>query len=211
MKKRDIPSIVHKNETKNKIMDVATKMFAERGYDSVALSDIADAVGIKIASIYNHYKVKQDIMDDILLRFETVYRDYIDWQSAQLASAKTLDEVMDILFNEEFIELQDPTTHFDISFVIKEQHKFESARELAFELFHEFTIDRLKEDLEKLIDKKILPPSDTEPIARMFMYHVLVGNDMRVHELSGIKLPVDCKEMYAKLKLIMRALLGRGY
>lgn len=52
--------------TKKKIFDVSIDLFSQYGYDRVSIRQIAGKVGIKESSIYNHYKSKESIMDDIL-------------------------------------------------------------------------------------------------------------------------------------------------
>ena len=51
--------------TREKIMDAAIVMFSETGYDKVSMRDIAKVVGIKAASIYNHFPSKRDILTSI--------------------------------------------------------------------------------------------------------------------------------------------------
>lgn len=52
--------------TKEKIFDVSIDLFSQYGYDGVSIRRIAGEVGIKESSIYNHYKSKETIMDEIL-------------------------------------------------------------------------------------------------------------------------------------------------
>jgi AcrR family transcriptional regulator len=52
-------------ETKERILDAAIDLFAERGYDRVSVRDIAAAVGIKESSIYKHYAGKDEILEKI--------------------------------------------------------------------------------------------------------------------------------------------------
>ena len=46
--------------TKDKILNEALKLFSQKGYSAVHLSEIAKAVNIKTPSLYKHYKSKQD-------------------------------------------------------------------------------------------------------------------------------------------------------
>ena len=46
---------ISQNDTKKRIRDTALKLFAERGYAGVSVSDIAVGVGIKAPSLYKHY------------------------------------------------------------------------------------------------------------------------------------------------------------
>lgn len=57
-------------DTKEKILNEALALFSVKGYDGVSMSDIADVVGIKAASIYKHYSGKEDIFSTIVQRFE---------------------------------------------------------------------------------------------------------------------------------------------
>lgn len=54
---------------KEKILRVSIELFAQRGYTSVTLREIAAVVGIKASSIYNHFESKEAILDEILLFF----------------------------------------------------------------------------------------------------------------------------------------------
>lgn len=55
--------------TKEKILEESLKLFAEKGYSSVYVGEIAQAVGIKAPSLYKHYKNKQDIFDSCIKVF----------------------------------------------------------------------------------------------------------------------------------------------
>lgn len=59
--------------TKSRILDAALTSFAEKGYHSVSVAQIADAVGIKAPSLYKHYKSKRDIFDGILAEMQLRY------------------------------------------------------------------------------------------------------------------------------------------
>lgn len=52
--------------TKEKITEQALTLFAQKGYKGTSVKNIADAVGIKDASLYNHFKSKQEIFDSIV-------------------------------------------------------------------------------------------------------------------------------------------------
>lgn len=52
--------------TKEKITKEALTLFSKQGYKGTSVKNIADAVGIKDASLYNHFKSKQEIFDSIV-------------------------------------------------------------------------------------------------------------------------------------------------
>lgn len=59
--------------TKQRILDEALTLFAEKGYGNVYVGQIAEAVGIKAPSLYKHYKSKQDIFNAILDEMKSRY------------------------------------------------------------------------------------------------------------------------------------------
>lgn len=52
--------------TRERIVEAAFALFAERGYHAVSVRDIAAVVGIKDASLYNHFSGKQALFDAIV-------------------------------------------------------------------------------------------------------------------------------------------------
>lgn len=53
-------------DTKRRILEKALELFSARGYDSVSVGEIAQAVGIKAPSLYNHFPGKRAIFDAIV-------------------------------------------------------------------------------------------------------------------------------------------------
>ena len=52
--------------TKERIIQEALTLFAEKGYQGTSVKNIADAVGIKDSSLYKHFKSKKEIFDTIV-------------------------------------------------------------------------------------------------------------------------------------------------
>lgn len=51
-----------------KILKIASTLFSQRGYSAVSMRDLAEALGIKAASIYNHVHSKQEILSLIIIK-----------------------------------------------------------------------------------------------------------------------------------------------
>ncbi len=54
--------------TAERILDVAEEVFADKGFDGATLRDVADGVGIRIPSLYNHYDSKESLYAAVLER-----------------------------------------------------------------------------------------------------------------------------------------------
>ena len=53
-------------DTKQRILEKSLELFASKGYDAVSVGEIAEAVGIRAPSLYNHFPGKQAIFDAIV-------------------------------------------------------------------------------------------------------------------------------------------------
>lgn len=58
--------MMKQEDTKQRILDKALELFSARGYDAVSVGEIAEAVGIRAPSLYNHFPGKQAIFDAIV-------------------------------------------------------------------------------------------------------------------------------------------------
>ncbi len=56
-----------KTSRKNKIITVAATLFKKKGYSAVTMRDLAEALDIKAASLYNHIHSKQEILSTIII------------------------------------------------------------------------------------------------------------------------------------------------
>ena len=54
-----------KGNTKQEILEAALDLFSVQGYEATSISQIADAVGIRKASLYSHFGSKQEILDTL--------------------------------------------------------------------------------------------------------------------------------------------------
>jgi AcrR family transcriptional regulator len=63
--------------TEQLVREAALTLFAQRGYHGTALRDIANEVGIRTPSLYNHIESKQELLRGILLTTtEQVWSDF---------------------------------------------------------------------------------------------------------------------------------------
>ncbi|MBP2651685.1 MAG: TetR family transcriptional regulator [Firmicutes bacterium] len=80
--------------TAQKIQQVALKLFAEKGYDATALSEIATKTGIKKPSIYAHFPGKMElflaIVKNISHDYQACWTDALE-QSVNLPADKQLE------------------------------------------------------------------------------------------------------------------------
>ena len=210
MKNRDIPVSGYDNETKNRILDEATRLFAINGVGAVSMRDIAKVSETQISTIYYYYESKELLLEDVLSRFEKGYRHYFNWLKEANMKADSLEELMDNMFNKELLKMLNPMGCLGMSLAIKEHHHSAAARKRFFELFLEYSIACMQSDFDSLAEKGIIPHSNTKVVAAIFMFCIMAGNDIRIHEYTGVKTPVDCMEFYDDLKKFLTSALEKG-
>ena len=62
---------LEKTTTRQKILDSATQLFAIKGYTETTIRELAAVVGVKEASIYNHFPSKNAILECILEEYSS--------------------------------------------------------------------------------------------------------------------------------------------
>jgi len=66
------------SSTRDRLLTAATKLFAERGYGMTSMRDIARATRMRVASLYHHFKSKDDLYHEVLDREQSKIRELIN-------------------------------------------------------------------------------------------------------------------------------------
>jgi len=72
---RSFVQVEPRGQRAEEILDTACQLMAERGFDGVGMRAIAEAVGIREASLYNHFRSKEEMLYEICLRVSKHYND----------------------------------------------------------------------------------------------------------------------------------------
>ena len=84
-----------KASKKNIILLRASAMFREKGFPATSMRDLAEAVGIEAASLYNHIQSKSEILQEIVFRIANecnVHLESLD--DSQLGSTKKIESLI---------------------------------------------------------------------------------------------------------------------
>ena len=72
--------------TRDRILEVAARLFVERGFDATTVRDIAAVVEISNPSLYHHFSSKSAILEELLA--EPLRRSHTAAQEASLLSGR---------------------------------------------------------------------------------------------------------------------------
>ena len=83
-----VATVTEQRSTPDRILDAAEDLFAEKGYSATSLGDVADRVGIRSPSLYNHFRNKEALYQAVLERLLTDFSAPLE----QLASEPVTQE-----------------------------------------------------------------------------------------------------------------------
>lgn len=107
---------MEKGNTKQEILEAALDLFSTQGFEATSVLQIADAVGIRKASLYSHFASKQEILESLMTQVLEQYNKHsifihTDWDNAAFAEAKqnlSAEEVEQLVFTQIRYILHDP-------------------------------------------------------------------------------------------------------
>ncbi|MGN0818445.1 MAG: TetR/AcrR family transcriptional regulator [Candidatus Coproplasma sp.] len=101
-----------KGNTKRDILNAALNLFSTQGYEATSISQIANAVGVRKASLYSHFKSKQAVLDElknqVLEEYEKKSVFAKSKQNTDGAYPKTCNEVVLVVKSQINYILHDP-------------------------------------------------------------------------------------------------------
>jgi AcrR family transcriptional regulator len=78
-----------RTDTRIQLQAVALELFAERGYDSTSLREIAERLNITKAAVYYHFRSKDEILVSLIMDFLDRLDDLASWGETQPRNADT--------------------------------------------------------------------------------------------------------------------------
>ena len=139
-------------DTKQKILDKALELFSSRGYDAVSVGEIAQAVGIKAPSLYNHFPSKQAIFDALV---ESVAAQY----------TRDTDQIS--------IHVQNAPQDIPVFTAITEDALYEKVRQIFEYSLHNETIRRFRRmmTIEQFRSPELAALYSRRYVGRVLDYH----------------------------------------
>lgn len=117
--------------TRDRILNEALTLFSENGYDGTSVEEIAEKVGIKAPSLYNHFKGKEDILNALIDSAETRYEESFGSEKHIGMLPDSKDEFIRITLKKVSFTMRDTMIKKIRKFLVQEQFRNERLAEIT--------------------------------------------------------------------------------
>lgn len=165
--------------TKEKILDTALIMFAEKGYEGTNMREIAESLGLVKSSLYKHFESKEDIWNNLIYRIEIYYSDNLGSSDNMPKSPKSLKELKAQTLNMINFTMHDERIILIRKILHSEQFRDNRVKGLATDhfitrlekIFTKIFTDMMEDGLLKKDDPSLLAFEYTTPITALIHLH----------------------------------------
>ena len=174
--------MAEKGNTRQEILDAALDLFSTQGYEATSISQIAEAVGIRKASLYSHFENKQAILDSLTQVILEQYEKHsifarADWKDPAFTKDKedmTPETAVAMVIGQIRYILHDPQIKRARKMLTIEQFRNEQMSELQTKQNYTNVMHFFTGLIKFLIGRGILADNDPEAMAAQFCLPISV-------------------------------------
>lgn len=171
---------MERGNTKEQIIAVALDLFSVNGYEATSISQIADAVGIRKASLYSHFANKQDILDTLVDELTREFDQHsifarADWDDPAFTEDKkgmTLEAIGAMVKGQIRYNIHDPKISKVRKLLTIEQFQNETLKRIQSKQSYEDVLKYNTGLIRFLIREGILREEDPEIMASQFAWPI---------------------------------------
>lgn len=165
--------------TKEKIMQVAMKLFSEEGFDAVSVRRIASEVGIVNSALYKHFKSKMDILKEII---EDAKKRFLNECSTLDLDVQSVEDVKKICFTMFSYNVNDDWIVMFRRLLLIEQYKMPELKAIYKEFFIDQRVKFQSELFKAFMEQGLMKENDPyclaiELYSPFYMYHLYNMDD----------------------------------
>ena len=191
---------MEKRDTKEAIIEAALDFFSVTGYEATSISQLADAVGIRKASLYSHFSNKEDILKSVV---DTVLAGYsrhsvfahADWNDPEFTKDKegmNAEDVAAMIKHHMTYIIRDPYISKGRKMLMIEQFRNEEMAKLQTRMNYDEILRFFTGMMKFMIGQGILKDEDPEIMATQFASPITVWINLcdrepeRENEVMGL-------------------------
>lgn len=184
--------------TRERILEAAIDLFAEKGYADITVREIARAVNIKASSLYKHFESKEEILESIFDLFKGKMRqtefskEQIEKYIRSVCPERYLYEAFE-LFRQ---VMWSPVTVKIAKIITLEQQRNQSVRQFFVEELIEKPTRTLQYAFELMMERDAMKHKDARVLAQEYTAYIIY----LYFEQNFLKECPDLTEIERKMK-----------
>lgn len=160
---------MEKLKTKQRVLDAALELFSTQGFEATSIAQIADAVGVRKASLYSHFDSKQDILDCLIQSIMERYSSHPVRSLAGCADAELdPDGVVRLVTEQIRYTIHDPYVSRARKMLTIEQYRNPELAKLKTKQSYTDVLAFAEALMERLVASGRLKAFDTQVMAAQF-------------------------------------------
>ena len=168
-----------RGNTKQAILEASLELFSVQGFEATSISQIANAVGIRKASLYSHFDSKQAILNAIVKEDLEQYGKHsifarANWEKDADNLPLTADEAVGMIQGQIRYILHDPAISRARKMLVIEQFQNRSLAKLQTKQNYSDVLGYFTGLIKCLIQKGVLAEDDPEIMAAQFCLPISV-------------------------------------
>ena len=168
-----------RGNTKQEILKASLELFSVQGFEATSISQIADAVGIRKASLYSHFDSKQAILNAIVKEVLEQYGKHsifarANWEKDADNLPLTADEAVRMIQGQIRYILHDPAISRARKMLVIEQFQNPELAKLQTKQNYSDVLGYFTGLIKCLIQKGVLAEDDPEIMAAQFCLPISV-------------------------------------
>ena len=160
--------------TRDRILNETLTLFAENGYDGTSVEQIAEKVGIKAPSLYNHFKGKADILNALIDSAEKHYEMSFGSENNIGRLPESREEFIETTLKKIRFTIHDPMIQKIRKFLVQEQFRNERLAEITTRHQLDGLLQMYATIISSMIDKGICKKDYPELLAAELTAPVVV-------------------------------------
>ena len=173
---------MERGNTKQEILEASLDLFSVKGFEATSISQIANAVGIRKASLYSHFENKQAILDalvkDVLDQYaeRSIFAkaDWDEYDDAEDKSELTPDAAAQMILGQIRYILHDPHISKARKMLVIEQFQNPELAKLQTKQNYSDVLRYFTGLVKQLIRLEVLAEDDPETMAAQFCLPISV-------------------------------------
>ena len=171
--------VMERGNTKQEILEASLELFSVQGFEATSISQIADAVGIRKASLYSHFDSKQAILDAIVKEVLQQYGKHsifarANWEKDAGNLPLTADEAVGMIQGQIRYILHDPVIRRARKMLVIEQFQNPELAKLQTKQNYSDVLRYFTGLINCLIRQGVLAEDDPEIMAAQFCLPISV-------------------------------------